>query len=463
MAPFTKYAAFASLGTARTNTIVSHRLNNYQVFQRNSGCWDDSKCPFQRSSAILQSFRLFAEKENSNMNSPVESLSSLSSHQTALDVDMENIEEGEDINGENSTLIDVSFSAVFLLNLVAIIWGTQHSVIKMVVDQCDAASFSFARFAFATIIVSPFTPNIGSFLNQSTAERESDIDVNSDPDPHGIQKDQQNALAWRWGIEMGSWMFLGYAFQAIGLEYTTAQRSGFLLYLNVKLVPFFANILFGKKISISTWASAFTALAGTALIAYDGTSLALNVGDLWSVAAAAASAMFILRMESATNAVEDSAALNAASLWVVTSIAFVWCIGDNLRVQVQETASSFASMSTSSGLNADVNVALLSSSFQSTVTNVISTISSHPVELIYLGGITTALANYIQTKAQKGISAERASIIYALDPVYGKAFYNIVTFSINCKFLICLTLNQINADGKNMNLFRCNLCKYTAP
>ena len=48
--------------------------------------------------------------------------------------------------------------------------------------------------------------------------------------------------------------------------------------------------------------------------------------------------------------------------------------------------------------------------------------TSHPIELIYLGGVTTALANYIQTKAQKDISAERASVIYSLDTVYGAFF-----------------------------------------
>ena len=57
---------------------------------------------------------------------------------------------------------------------------------------------------------------------------------------------------------------------------------------------------------------------------------------------------------------------------------------------------------------------------ETTWDKVTETLSSHPLELIYLGGVTTALANYIQTKAQKGITAERASIIYALDPVYGK-------------------------------------------
>ena len=40
--------------------------------------------------------------------------------------------------------------------------------------------------------------------------------------------------------------------------------------------------------------------------------------------------------------------------------------------------------------------------------------------------VTTALANYLQSVAQKKVSAERASIFYALDPVWGAVFANLL-------------------------------------
>ena len=40
--------------------------------------------------------------------------------------------------------------------------------------------------------------------------------------------------------------------------------------------------------------------------------------------------------------------------------------------------------------------------------------------------ITTALCGYLQTIGQKEVPAERAAIIYSLDPVYGAVFSNIV-------------------------------------
>ena len=128
--------------------------------------------------------------------------------------------------------------------------------------------------------------------------------------------------------------------------------------------------------------------------------------------AAAASAMFILRLESASRAVKDSSALNAASLWVVSFASFAWCTLEGIQVG----SADFPPLT----MFANRGFTLLSGSLETTVNGIVETLMRHPIEILYLGGITTALANYIQTKAQGKISAERASIIYALDPVYGK-------------------------------------------
>ena len=320
-----------------------------------------------------------------------------SSSPSSLETTTDNINSSE----EKSLFSDIPLTAVALLNVVAIIWGTQHAVIKTVVDDCDPSAFSFARFGLAAALVLPYIPSLGPVIDNLVTGRKANRDIE---DPNS---DHANMIAWRWGLEMGFWMFCGYAFQAVGLLNTTAQRSGFLLYLNVKFVPFFARILFGRDISIPTWASAFTALVGTALLSFDGTTAALNVGDLWSIGAAAASAMFILRLESASAAVSDSSALNAACLSVVAAGSLAWTIGETFM----------------SSAVPDMNVV---EACRLTLSNVAYTVQKHPFALVYLGGVTTALANYIQTKAQKGISAERASIIYAMDPVYGAIFSNLL-------------------------------------
>lgn len=321
------------------------------------------------------------------------------------------VEEDTDDKPTTTSLLGMTPNAVFLLNGVAILWGTQHAVIKMVVDDADAGPFTLLRFAIGALIASVplLLPKAATLEDQvalleapntstSSSQLEPILPITDEQQQKQSTKNiNSNNTVWRWGAEMGFWMFLGFAFQAVGLATTTAQRSGFLLYLNVKFVPFFAYVLFGRKISIPTLVSAFTAFAGTALLAYDGTSWSLNTGDLWSIAAAAASAMYILRLDTAAKEVGDdnSIQLNAACLWVVTLFSGLWSVATEEQPWLipQQCAQI---------------------------------VTSHPTEIIYLSAVTTALANYIQTKSQKEVSAERASVIYALDPVYGAFFSNLL-------------------------------------
>ena len=353
------------------------------------------------------------------------------------------------------SVLGIPLRSIILLNVVAIIWGTQHSVIKTVVDDSvtglwngsgftnwaehvfgsrwgqlmstlgstnvntsgnngagAAAYFTLARFSIAALLASPYTPG----LKQQTID-----DDGGDNDT--TTQNKQTNQAWKYGIELGIYMFLGYGFQAIGLQTTTASRSAFLLYLNVKLVPFFSFFLFGKTIQRSTWISALTAFGGTALLAFDNASAgteglvdaSFTVGDLWSIAAAAASALFILRMETASKAVPKSAELNAANLWTVAFLSLVWTFW-----------VSFINLDDDATLLTQTLPETLAQTLQQTFQQTVNTITANPLQLLYLSAVTTALASYLQSIAQREVSAERASIFYALDPVYGAAFANIL-------------------------------------
>ncbi|KAL3787713.1 LOW QUALITY PROTEIN: hypothetical protein HJC23_012139 [Cyclotella cryptica] len=330
------------------------------------------------------------------------------------------------------------------------VWGAyrQESAPAAVVGDGDAAAyFTLARFGLAALLASPYTLGLDEFLNgvrgrvgvDSVEDCVNEVTCDSDDDRQNMelnrgvnlqtQQSKQSAstsretnlaegnetsLSWRYGLELGVYMFLGYAFQAIGLEITTASRSGLLLYLNVKLVPFFSFLIFGRRIRTTTWISALVAFLGTALLSLDnanggsfdsggvGLNFALNAGDLWSIAADAASAMLTLRMEEASKAVRKSSELNAASLWTVFAISFCWTAVVTWNDLSLNDIGDGRSHRT------------------------VSTIVGHPLQLIYLSAVTTTLANYIQSKGQKDISAERASIIFAMDPVYGAIFANLL-------------------------------------
>ena len=201
-----------------------------------------------------------------------------------------------------------------------------------------------------------------------------------------------NVKTLRAGAELGLWTALGFAFQSVGLLTTTASRSAFLLYLNVKIVPFLAWALLGRQVAASTWASALLALTGTALLSTDGGPV--TVGDAWSVAAATASAMFILRLEAFARE-HDAAQLNGVAFATVTALCAVW-VGADLVVTDQPQQQGLATL--------------------------LGTVLANPWPILYLGAFSTGLCNFLQTLGQRDIAAERAAIIYSMDPVYGAMF-----------------------------------------
>ncbi|KAI0564780.1 hypothetical protein FGB62_23g26 [Gracilaria domingensis] len=247
-------------------------------------------------------------------------------------------------------------STLFVLNFVTVLWGTQHAVIKSTLDALSPQALNLLRFSLAALLALPSLP----------------------------APTKGNENVYKAGLELSLYLFLGYALQAQSLLTTSASRSGFLLYLNVKFVPILGRFLYGRSISALTWASAAMALTGTLLLTWDGTPP--NVGDLGSVAAAVASALFILRLESAAQL--PAASVNSVALLGVTALCGMWCL-------------------------------------TSPPSQLIPSNSAEVGAILYLGVVTTALSNYLQTVAQRYISAERAAVVFALDPVYGALFASV--------------------------------------
>ncbi|KAJ1459459.1 hypothetical protein M885DRAFT_511434 [Pelagophyceae sp. CCMP2097] len=255
------------------------------------------------------------------------------------------------------------------LGLVTVLWGSQHAVIKFAEaeDGGGAAALTAARFAIAAACLAPWAPT--------------------------------DSTTWRRGAELGLLAFCGFACQAVGLETTTATRSAFLLYLNVKLVPLCLWGLEGVRPTPAVLASAFTALAGTALLVADaspgGAPLGLCVGDAWSVAAALASALFIVRLGKLGTSDVSAAGLTAASAWTTAALAAAW---------YGATAWSADDFS----WTADFVAPQVSTNFI--------------LAALYLGAVPSALCGYLQTLAQRQVPASRAAIIYATDPLWAALF-----------------------------------------
>ena len=248
--------------------------------------------------------------------------------------------------------------AVQTLAFVTAAWGTQHSVAKAALDSVGdghALELTAARFLVAALALAQFRP-----------------------------KDEET---WRWGAELGVWSFLGFALQTVGLETTTATRSAFLLYLNVKFVPLL-ELANGKTLPRGTWLSAFAALSGTLLLAADSDSIngSWALGDSLSVLAALASACFIIRLEPASQKASSPEGLASATALATSLLAFLafWQTGS---FEAPELPPS------------EVLVAAL-----------------------YLGLVPSALCGYLQTVAQRTVPPSSAAVVYATDPLWAAFF-----------------------------------------
>lgn len=276
--------------------------------------------------------------------------------------------------------------AVLVLGAVTVLWGAQHATIKATLedaDGLDAAALNLLRFALAAACFSPWLPASSGC--------------------------PRARLEWRGGAELGLWLFLGFGLQSAGLLYTTAQRSGLLLYLNVKLVPFLALFLFGREVPPSAWLSAAAALFGTLLVAGDGASgVPPNRGDALSLAAASASAMFILRLETLAPAT-DARALNAVGMLTVAALCVPGTLAQAVLAAPQELLVGPP--------NALAGFALGEASSRTA-----GVLLDHWLAVVYLGVVTTAFTSWLQTVGQRSVPATTASVIYALDPLWGCLF-----------------------------------------
>ncbi len=129
----------------------------------------------------------------------------------------------------------IPLQSVVMLNLVAVLWGTQHAVIKMALGFSETpwenaegsgevlvAAFTFARFFLGSLLSLSLSSYPSTYHKISSNSNITIQSNNTFPQLLSLNYDNGKAT-WRWGAELGIWMFLGYALQAIGLQYTTGE------------------------------------------------------------------------------------------------------------------------------------------------------------------------------------------------------------------------------------------------
>lgn len=192
--------------------------------------------------------------------------------------------------------------------------------------------------------------------------------------------------AWKHGALLGVLALGSYVAQAYGLQHISSNRSAFLTSLNVLMVPFI-TLLFGGRLSGVALLAASLACMGISLMSWEsGGDLA---GDTATVLCAFFYAAYVVALSRCSNQ------HNAAHL-AATQVAFMAVLG---------SAWLFA---------------------QSIGTEDLATlparIAPHGIVLMYLGACATAGMLFLQAVGQRKVPADKAAVIYALEPVFAALF-----------------------------------------
>ncbi|CAE8601252.1 unnamed protein product, partial [Polarella glacialis] len=96
--------------------------------------------------------------------------------------------------------------------------------------------------------------------------------------------------------------------------------------------------------------------------------------------------------------VTNAKALNAVSMLTVAGLCLPWALAQAaIATSVPEALSEVGHRSA-------------------------ALVQEHPMALLYLGVLTTAFTSWLQTIGQQSVAATTASVIYALDPLWGCFF-----------------------------------------
>ncbi len=94
-------------------------------------------------------------------------------------------------------------------------------------------------------------------------------------------------------VIVGTVLFIGYALQTVGLNFTTTSKSAFITAFSVVLVPLMTALFLKKRPEAPAAAGSVMALLGIGLLTLDG-NLTVNVGDVLTLVSAIAFAVHII-------------------------------------------------------------------------------------------------------------------------------------------------------------------------
>ncbi len=245
--------------------------------------------------------------------------------------------------------------SIFGLIIVTIIWGGGFVASDLALDSMRPFQILAVRFGLAAVLM-----GLVSMKNLK-----------------GITKSEIKA-----GGLMGLALFAGFAFQIVGLQYTTPSKNAFLTALNVVMVPFIAFVILKKKIGIKGIIGAVLSVTGVAVLSLNG-DLTLSLGD-------------------------------ALTLLCAVGFAFQIFLTGEFVKNNRVSALNFIQMATAFLLSVVSLCISGETDFAVTASGIFS--------VLYLGVVSTTVCYLIQTACQQYVDETKSAIILSMESVFGTLF-----------------------------------------
>lgn len=246
------------------------------------------------------------------------------------------------------------------LILVTVIWGGGFVASDMALESMKPFQIMMVRFLLASVLMGVI----------SRGQRKSE------------EKLKDRAGAIKAGVLMGVMLFMGFAFQIIGLQYTTPSKNAFLTALNVVIVPFIAFVILKKKIGAKGIIGAVMSVLGVALLSLNG-DFTVSLGD-------------------------------GLTLFCAIGFAFQIFFTSEFVKKYPASVLNTVQMFTAFVLSAISLMIFGENDFQVTTQGWLSA--------LYLGVVSTTICYLLQTACQKYIDETKAAIILSMESVFGTIF-----------------------------------------
>jgi len=245
---------------------------------------------------------------------------------------------------------------IYLLGIV-VIWGSTFAIIKGILDQILPFTFLAYRFFLAAFV-----------LYVIFWKRSKNI----------------NKIILKKGSLIGIFLFLGYAFQTVGLKYTTATKTGFITGLSVVLVPIISYFFIKEKIYRNSVIGVILAVTGLWFLNYNN-SFNFNLGDFLVLLCAVSFALHIISVGLYTKKLDYV-------LLVIVQLATVFVLSLLMALFFERP---------------EIHLSYSSNIWWA---------------IILTGVFATALAFYMQNRFQRYSTATKTAIIFSGEPIFAAVF-----------------------------------------